>query len=111
MITKKEKNFYSDKMIQLGITQGQIYDLTKKKWGLKAEISRSLNISSSSLSCILIGHTFNPKILVEVYEYLNKKHTNRYFKHLQDLTRAQKSVGSLLMNGFSYWEAIRIAND
>ena len=108
-ITKKEKLFYSDKLETLGVDYHDVYEMTKQVFGLKSEICRNLNIASSSLCCVLTGQTNNPKTLYNVYQYLKERHNNPFFTQLQNIPKSDKRLDNLLMNGFSYWEAVRIA--
>ena len=108
-ITKKENLFYTDKLESLGITYHDVCGITKDFYGLKSQICKDLNIASSSLSCVLSGDTNNPRIVFNVYQYLMKRHNNNYFNKMQNLKKEEKTLDYLLMNGFSYWEAVRIA--
>ena len=108
-ITKKENLFYTDKLESLGITCHDVHYMTKDFFGIKSKMCRELNIASGSLSCVLSGDTNNPRVVFNVYQYLKKRHNNNYFNKIQNLKKEEKSLDYLLMNGFSYWEAMRIS--
>jgi hypothetical protein len=107
-ITLKETWFYEQKLKDVGATIESINDMFEGKRGLKSEVSKKLNIHFSSLTCAITGHANNPRNLFLIWEYLSNKPKNKENHNFKNISRVSRNLDSMLMDNFSYQEAIQI---
>ena len=108
-LTKKENLFYSEKMKSLGINQRQVLNQFKLKKVSITILSDKIGFGYHAVFNNVKGYSFNPKIIIAIHQFLEGVKTPLDFSWCAKLTKEDKRLDNLLMNGFSYWEAVRIA--
>jgi len=108
-LTRKELIFYTEKMNVLNINQNKVYTIFKEKKVTYTQVFQNIDYKYNAVSSAINGINFNPKILIDIYQYLSAIKTPVTLECCTNLKREEKNLGYLLDNGFSYSEAIRIA--
>lgn len=109
-LTKEQRLYYTEKMKALNINQRKVYNLFKEKKITYTQIYNSIDYGECGIRLNITGDRFNPKMLIDIYNYLSSLNpitTHDCFKNLKPY---QKNLNYLLNNGFSYSEAIGIAS-
>ena len=110
-LSNKESNFYISKMKSLGINQRIVLkEMYSKNVSIK-ELSNNMDYCYMTVYNNVKGIYFNPKLLFEAYSILSKINLlDEKPEWVKNISKEQKNLGGLLINGFSYWEASRIIN-
>ena len=93
--------------MSLNLSVNKIRSLMKDKGVRCIEISKETNIPYSTIYTNLFGGYSSISVLLECYESIIKSKPTI----AKNILNTDKTIENLLMNGFSYWEAIRIVKD
>ena len=108
-LTKEQRLHYTEKMKALNINQRKVYNLFKEKKITYTQIHDNIDYGYCGIRFNITGDRFNPKILIDIYEYLSSIKTPNTRDCFTNLKPYQKNLNYLLNNGFGYSEAIMIA--
>ena len=109
-LTKEQRIHYTEKMKALNINQRKVYNLFKEKKITYTQIHDNIDYGYCGIRFNITGDRFNPKILIDIYEYLSSIKTPNTRDCFTNLKPYQKNLNYLLNNGFGYSEAIMIAS-
>ena len=107
-LTKKQSIYYTEKMNTLNINQKKIYELFKQKKVTYKRIQKNIGYGHYGIRFNIIGSTFNPKMLIDIYVFLSSIPSRPNIGCFENLKKNQKNLDFMLNNGFSYSEAIQI---
>jgi len=106
-LTKEETLHYTNIAKQQGLTGRKVLKESIDKKVSIAEICRALLLNHSTLHNVLHGVYWSPKILIRASKYLKTK--PKLYDWATNLKEDEKTIDNLIINGFSYSEAIQIA--
>ena len=107
-LTKEQKVYYTEKMKSLNINQRKVYNLFKDKKATYTRICENIDYGYGGIASNIQGYTFNPKMLIDIYQYLSSIPTIPNLDCFTNLKSHEKNLSYLINNGFSYSEAIQI---
>ena len=107
-LTKEQRVYYTEKMKSLNINQRKVYNLFKDKKVTYTRIFENIDHGYGGIVSNIQGYNFNPKILIDIYQYLSSIPTIPNLDCFTNLKSHEKNLSYLINNGFSYSEAIQI---
>ena len=110
-LNKKNNVLFTNIAKSQGATpRGVLKECFRRKISI-SEIADHLGRNYNTVYGVLHGVFWSPKILVDADNYLLLKKDPLHIDGLMKLNKHEKSLDWLIQNGFSYWEAVRIAQD